>query len=49
MVEISVMTSHGCNGLSRDTRFVKVVMGVMRTEGLSSVFRFYRLDRVIFN
>ena len=43
------MTSHACNGLSWDTRFVKVVTGAMKTKGLSCVFGFYRLDSNCYN
>lgn len=49
MAEISVMTSHGCDGLSRDTWFVKVVMGAMRTKRLCCVFGFHRLDNNCYN
>ena len=44
MVVISVMTSLGCNGLSQDTWFVKVVTGAIRTKGLFRVFGYHRLD-----
>lgn len=49
MVEISVMTSHGCDGLSRDIWFVKVAMGAMRTKRLCCVFGFCRLDSNCYN
>ena len=49
MVEISVMTNPGCNGLSRDTEFVKVVMGAMRTKRLCCMFGFCRLDSNCYN
>ena len=49
MVEISVMTNPGCSGLSRDTEFVKVVMGAMRTKRLCCVFGFCWLDSNCYN
>lgn len=49
MVVISVMTSPGCNGFSRDNRFVKVVTSAMMTKGFSCVFEFHRLDNNCYN